>query len=407
MVSSDEGGITLVVVSDNFADTAIAQTIIASYPDAVLLVVEWGSFDQDLSSAIAELNPSNVIIVGGPQAVLSEYEDTMAGIPVERLSGEDRSGTSLAVFSMLMEQNKVNSQVKVVNGGDEKKVNQALYLFLNNGKPFVLEQDGELEDELQQLAADGVIVEGEEPGEGDDPGESDPGEGEEESEEELPSDAMLEAAQSAITQASEALQSLTLAITEDCKNSVTVLYANAIKKLAEAEAAFEQGNYGKAYGQANAAYHLASNALRINDTPHNELYVGDLSQKALDWITEVSSRRAMLYEAFMSLEEQPEDIAALFLTVDGYIADAQACYDSGDYECALNNAALAKDVLREINNALGLDADAATSDSANNGNDKDNNGNDKDNNGNDKDNNGNDKDNNGNDKDNNGNKGKP
>ena len=180
MVSSDEGGITLVVVSDNFADTAIAQTIIASYPDAVLLVVEWGSFDQDLSSAIAELNPSNVIIVGGPQAVLSEYEDTMAGIPVERLSGEDRSGTSLAVFSMLMEQNKVNSQVKVVNGGDEKKVNQALYLFLNNGKPFVLEQDGELEDELQQLAADGVIVEGEEPGEGEDPGENDPGEGEEE-----------------------------------------------------------------------------------------------------------------------------------------------------------------------------------------------------------------------------------
>jgi hypothetical protein len=95
-----EAGTTIVLVSDNYADCAVAEAL-AEENDATIVKTTWGEFEQSVLDTIAAEAPDDVIIIGGPMAVLDDYETGLqdAGIDFNRAYGQTRQQTSLAVFN--------------------------------------------------------------------------------------------------------------------------------------------------------------------------------------------------------------------------------------------------------------------------------------------------------------------
>ncbi len=95
-----ETGVNIILVSDNFADCAVAETL-AEENGAIIVKTVWGEFEQSVLETIVSAEPAEVIIIGGPMAVVQDYETKLqeAGINVTRLWGRTRQQTSLAVFN--------------------------------------------------------------------------------------------------------------------------------------------------------------------------------------------------------------------------------------------------------------------------------------------------------------------
>ncbi len=113
----------VVLVSDNEADYALASSVVGLL-GARLIVTPWGTYNATVSAEVLTAQPSRVIIIGGPVAVVSEYTQDLEdfGIPYERWYGADRYGTNLAVVGYLKEEfpgelGEVHD-VAVVNGQD-------------------------------------------------------------------------------------------------------------------------------------------------------------------------------------------------------------------------------------------------------------------------------------------------
>lgn len=89
----------LILVSDNHADLAVAEAL-AEENGATILKTPWGEYDEAVLDLVLERKPNEVTIIGGPMAVLPEYESRIldAGMKVERLWGKTRQQTSIAVF---------------------------------------------------------------------------------------------------------------------------------------------------------------------------------------------------------------------------------------------------------------------------------------------------------------------
>ncbi len=91
----------VILVSDNEADSAVAQNV-ADLLGAQLIVSPWGgTYDPAASAEILSIDPDRVIIIGGgPVAVPEEYTEDLEefGIPYERWYGETRYETNLAVI---------------------------------------------------------------------------------------------------------------------------------------------------------------------------------------------------------------------------------------------------------------------------------------------------------------------
>ncbi len=113
----------VILVSDNEADYALASSV-AALLGAKLVVAPWGSYNATVSAEVLTAQPSRVIIIGGPVAVVDEYAQDLKdfGIPYERWYGADRYGTNLAVVGYLkMEFPSQFSKIRdiaVVNGHD-------------------------------------------------------------------------------------------------------------------------------------------------------------------------------------------------------------------------------------------------------------------------------------------------
>jgi hypothetical protein len=93
-----ESGV-IILVSDNSADCSVAEAL-AEENNGTILKTAWGQFEQEVLDTILDAEPSEVIIVGGPRAVVDAYETQLegAGIIVTRHWGRTRQQTSLAVF---------------------------------------------------------------------------------------------------------------------------------------------------------------------------------------------------------------------------------------------------------------------------------------------------------------------
>ncbi|MHC1599149.1 MAG: hypothetical protein ACXQT0_06225 [Candidatus Methanofastidiosia archaeon] len=367
--AGDSSETTVLLVSNNLADSAVAESISNQMEDVIIFYTEWGQFVPSVVDAIVQLCPSQVLILGGPMAVVSEYESALEGLDVVRIGGKDREETSFMAMKGLINRYLLKHKVVVANGADENAIATALNESLKAGCPIVFITGNEVSNETKgKLKKDGITSYSLALGaEGED--EETPEDQEEDPEEEGVVDIdVMARAQEMIALAEESISVLTASITDNPPTAVMVLYANAVNKLERAIAAMEEGKYGRAYGLSNAANTLANNAVRILDSSFEEedssgTMLGNLAQKALDWITEVSDKRDAAYEAYGdTLVDYPE-IADMLTQVDELITNTQQYYNAGDYESALNELIKAKEILHNV----------STYDS-NGGNDKENNG---------------------------------
>ncbi|WP_206203449.1 cell wall-binding repeat-containing protein [Thermococcus sp. M36] len=98
-VSAGETTVTVILVSDNEADGALAQYI-ANLTGAVVVTTQWGVYDPNVTAEIISHAPDEVIIIGGPDAVVDQYIDDLQefNITTERWWGRNRYETNMAVI---------------------------------------------------------------------------------------------------------------------------------------------------------------------------------------------------------------------------------------------------------------------------------------------------------------------
>jgi len=114
----------VILVSDNPADMTDAQ-ILAKYTGGMIVQAGWHEYDERIIDQIKELNPDQVIIIGGPKAVLPDYEEKLKelGIKYKRLWGETRIETAQKVYEWMFENGvKIDGDVIFVNAWDNDLV---------------------------------------------------------------------------------------------------------------------------------------------------------------------------------------------------------------------------------------------------------------------------------------------
>ena len=97
--AASDTGTTVILVSDNAADHTLAQYL-ANLTGAIVVTTTWGIYDPDVSAEILGYSPDQVIIIGGPDAVVSQYVADLEeyNITVYRWWGANRYETDLAVI---------------------------------------------------------------------------------------------------------------------------------------------------------------------------------------------------------------------------------------------------------------------------------------------------------------------
>ncbi len=136
--------VTVILVSDNPADSALAQYL-ANLTGAIVVVTPWGVYDPNVSAQVIGAAPDQVIIIGGPDAVSALYEEDFKelNITVTRWWGENRYETNVAVIgnATLILRIKFQNSLVVVPGNDSVAIEKALeeamkvhgfILFANN-----------------------------------------------------------------------------------------------------------------------------------------------------------------------------------------------------------------------------------------------------------------------------------
>ena len=125
-----EGTATVILVSDNAADKAIAEYL-ANLTGAIVVTTTWGVYDPNVTAEILSYAPDQVIIIGGPMAVVDEYVTDLEeyNITVYRWWGANRYETDLAVVcnASKLFGIKFNASV-VVAGNDSLAIQTALRL---------------------------------------------------------------------------------------------------------------------------------------------------------------------------------------------------------------------------------------------------------------------------------------
>lgn len=132
--AASDTGTTVILVSDNAADHTLAQYL-ANLTGAIVVTTTWGIYDPNVSAEILQYSPAQVIIIGGPDAVVSQYLTDLEeyNVTVYRWWGANRYETDLAVLlnASSMFGIKFNGSVMVA-GNDTAAMRLALKLALQN-----------------------------------------------------------------------------------------------------------------------------------------------------------------------------------------------------------------------------------------------------------------------------------
>lgn len=268
--AAQETADTVVISSDNTADSAVADALAAKEATDVV-TTEWGS---DTSAAVNSVvnNPKvkmvkTVFVVGGPVAVPEKIVTQLKalGYTVKRLGGNDRYETSAEVAGEWTEV----SEAVVAEGTDTGGATEAAasatsgtsvvpVLFVKKAMvpPAVKLKLAELkvkkirnflspESEATEIKSDLVET------------------GATSVEDQAFSP--TEKANSAITKAKDVIAEAEAAVTDSnmTKKAAVILLNNAKKHLVNAQTAYNNGSYGHAFGQAVASAALARNAERL------------------------------------------------------------------------------------------------------------------------------------------------
>ena len=128
-VASAEESVTVILVSDNEADSALAEYV-AKMTGAFVVKTPWGIYDSNVTAEIIGYAPDKVIIIGGPVAVPEWYVNDLKelGIKVERWWGENRYETNIALISNATSKFKLeySDSVLIVPGNDDAAIREAL-----------------------------------------------------------------------------------------------------------------------------------------------------------------------------------------------------------------------------------------------------------------------------------------
>ncbi|NJE07944.1 hypothetical protein E3E31_05315 [Thermococcus sp. M39] len=96
----------VIFVSDNEADSILAESLANIIRADAVIKVPWGVYNPEYSAEALKYAPDKVIIIGGPTAVPIDYEKDFEEIeiPYERWYGKNRYETNLAVVQKLKEE---------------------------------------------------------------------------------------------------------------------------------------------------------------------------------------------------------------------------------------------------------------------------------------------------------------
>ncbi len=125
LVSAEEVN-EVILVSDNHADMAGAMGI-ADLINATVVTVPWGIYDKKIVDYLETLKPKKVIIIGGPLAVVEQYENDVKslGIEVERIGGRNRYETNKMLLYRFRDKIS-NVSAVICHGYDEFALNESI-----------------------------------------------------------------------------------------------------------------------------------------------------------------------------------------------------------------------------------------------------------------------------------------
>ncbi len=257
---------TVLLVSDNEADSAVADAI-QNLKHFKIVITPWGEYHESVVSEIDTLEPNNVFIIEGPSAVPSEYEIALndLGYTTFRISGPTRYETAAAALKHFKNDFK-GKGVVIAFGFDSNGIRKALEKAKRHGGFILFVKNDDVPDEvdeaLEDAELDGFEIEESPEMDGDEIEKKVKKHGRTK----LHKMSRVDKAERALEQIEDAEEEIEDAREEvgDCNGSAGAkLLANAETHLAKAWEAYEGGDYGRAFGQAVSAEHLAENAERF------------------------------------------------------------------------------------------------------------------------------------------------
>ncbi|MFO7872015.1 MAG: hypothetical protein R6U26_00025 [Candidatus Undinarchaeales archaeon] len=279
----------VILVSDNAADSGVAE-ILSEKIGAEVVYTEWGTFSEYALDELENISPEKAVIVGGNVAVPSEAETQLEelGIETERLAGKNRYETSAMVAEKGWGADG-SKNAMVAQGYDGSGIELAKQKAKQKGTPLLYATPNEVPEEIKERLRS-MNTTGAEYIPAPDSNRTRIREQLREHVDEVNETErnMTEASQEAIDEAEQVIQEANETLPEfEMGKGVAAhnTYGNAAEHLNTAKEAFENEEYGKAYGQAISAKHLAKNSRRLSE---NNI-VGNLQeevQKAQDEIDE-------------------------------------------------------------------------------------------------------------------------
>lgn len=154
-------GVTVILVSDNVADSAIAQYL-ANLTGAVVVTTTWGAYDPNVTAEILAYAPDKVVIIGGPKAVVDEYITDLEeyGITVYRWWGKNRYETNIAVINNATKVLGLRFNATVVApGNDSASIEVSLKLALKvQGVILYVNESTNVTEVVKKLGVKNVVM---------------------------------------------------------------------------------------------------------------------------------------------------------------------------------------------------------------------------------------------------------
>jgi len=132
-----------VLVSDNPADYAVAQ-LLAEKLNATLVVTPWGVLTDEAVAEIEASGATLVYVVGGPVAVPDV--EVKIKVEVKRIAGKDRYETAAIAASLW----NATEEAIIVEGMDEYGIREALKRAKALGVPILLVKDDDVPEEVRE-----------------------------------------------------------------------------------------------------------------------------------------------------------------------------------------------------------------------------------------------------------------
>ncbi|ABR56474.1 putative cell wall binding repeat 2-containing protein [Methanococcus aeolicus Nankai-3] len=147
----------VILVSDNHADYVAVEGV-AKAVNATVIKTPWGIFNESVLDEIRSLNPNDVIVVGGPMAVVENYTKELEniGIEVERIAGENRYETNANLVLKFKHMFGNGTTVYVYHGDDIalngtfQGMDKPLLVLLTNGVNLTVDPE-DLDLEIEEV----------------------------------------------------------------------------------------------------------------------------------------------------------------------------------------------------------------------------------------------------------------